>query len=48
MMGIFLMVIAVLGLLAADKVAEVLAATILLIFGMWVYGAFDQVLGVNS
>ncbi|UNM95535.1 hypothetical protein MMG00_09910 [Ignatzschineria rhizosphaerae] len=44
-MGVFLMVLAVLGLLGSQSIKSVLASTIMLVFGMWVHGAFDQILG---
>lgn len=47
-MGILIMIIGFLYILSIRNMAQCIAATISIIFGMWVHGAFDSVLGVCS
>ncbi len=45
-MGIFIMIIGFLYMLSITNMTQYIVATTSIIFGMWVHGAFDSVLGV--
>ena len=45
-MGILLMIVGVLGVFVANRFEEITAAAILIMLGLWAYGAFDSILGV--